>query len=154
MWKKELLGNRIKISADRWPWMNRYHGMLSTEAERKAGGNYGWGQPDGMGRFGGGWNWNLGFQTGGWSKAYGISIIFNLLYGSVSIQYRSKAHRAKLAAETEAARAEEIRKAREASDKRLKAIEERQRARAPVVSPAVDDGRSTSIPFPGDDIPF
>ncbi len=39
-----------------------------------------------MGRFGGGWNWKLGFQAGG------KTIIFNLLICSLIFNFEEKSH--------------------------------------------------------------
>jgi hypothetical protein len=44
-----------------------------------------------MGRFGGGWNWNLGIQIGRKFK----SVYFDLLFGMVSFRYRTKEDRRK-----------------------------------------------------------
>lgn len=48
-----------------------------------------------MGRFGGGWQWELGFQTGSLSpqqlKEYGFTLIINLLVASIRINYRTNA---------------------------------------------------------------
>lgn len=40
-----------------------------------------------MGRFGAGWNWNLGVQAGG------STVIFNLLVFSIRVSWRSKGER-------------------------------------------------------------
>ncbi len=56
---------KIRIKADRWPWQQNKRSLF-------------------MGRFGGGWNWNLGFQAGG------RTIILNLLWGSVRISWGKK----------------------------------------------------------------
>ena len=100
-WKRTIFGGRLTIKSDRWPWDAKVFGN---------GEKYGWGQPPGMGRFGGGWNWELGFQSGGWKKEYGISVTFNLLYGFVCLTYHSKAYRAKNAREEAAKRAAEAAK--------------------------------------------
>lgn len=56
----------ITVKAERWPWQPRKEHWFP------------------MGRFGGGWNWNLGFQAGG------RCIIFNLLWGSIRITWGKK----------------------------------------------------------------
>lgn len=85
--KRTFFNGRLTLSSDRWPWDNRVYG--------KPGEKYGWGQPDGMGRFGGGWNYCLGFETGGWKREYGITIMINLLIGMVMVTYHSREAREK-----------------------------------------------------------
>lgn len=46
-----------------------------------------------MGRFGGGWQWNLGIQIGTISRQHGFSGIVNLLTRSVRFSYRPKGSR-------------------------------------------------------------
>ena len=56
----------MKIKFDRWPWQPPL-------------------RPKGfMGRFGGGWKYSLGFKCGG------RTIIFDLLFGSIRIEWRKK----------------------------------------------------------------
>lgn len=73
---------RLRITADRWPWQRpvSWHQQLSGNLPRR----YGWGTVPGMGRFGGGWNWNLGIQVGS------STVILNLLWGSVRINWLKK----------------------------------------------------------------
>ncbi len=54
----------ISIKAERWPWQEKR-----------------W--PAFLGRFGGGWNWSLGFKAGG------KCIVFNLLVGSIRVRWGS-----------------------------------------------------------------
>jgi hypothetical protein len=80
---------RFEIKASRWPWQRRTSmAMLSDPKTEGVGQKYGWRQTDGMGRFGGGWNWALGFESGGWRDT-GITIMFNLLFGMVTVRYRT-----------------------------------------------------------------
>lgn len=62
------ISDRFKVTAKRWPWQEngRWNG-------------------NGLGRFGGGWNYALGFELGGFKKR--SSIIFNLLYGTIRISW-------------------------------------------------------------------
>lgn len=55
----------MKIKFDRWPCQSNRH----------------WGF---MGRFGGGWKYSLGFKYGG------RTIIFDLLFGSIRIDFSRK----------------------------------------------------------------
>lgn len=81
---------RIEIKASRWPWQRRTSmAMLSDPKTEGVGMKYGWRQTDGMGRFGGGWNWALGFESGGWRDT-GITVMFNLLFGIVTVRYRTR----------------------------------------------------------------
>lgn len=80
--KRTFFNGRLTLSSDRWTWDRRVMGL--------PGERYGWARPDGMGRFGGGWNYSLGFQSGGWSRRYGITIMINLLIGMVMITYHSR----------------------------------------------------------------
>lgn len=80
---------RFEIKASRWPWQVRTSmAALSDPKTEGVGQKYGWRQTDGMGRFGGGWNWALGFESGGWRDT-GITIMFNLLFGTVTVRYRT-----------------------------------------------------------------
>lgn len=64
---------RLKITASRCPWQ-RVGPHWSHQG--KAPERYGWGHVPGMGRFGGGWNYKLGFQIGG------RTLIVDWLFGS------------------------------------------------------------------------
>lgn len=81
-----LLIGRFKIKASRWPWQRREGtAMLGDRKTEAAGTLYGWRGTPGMGRFGGGWNWCVGFRAGG------SSIILELLIGMITISwYRAK----------------------------------------------------------------
>lgn len=59
---------KLKITASRWPWQKRGTNIFGMH----------------MGRFGGGWNYNLGFQIG--SK----TILLNLLFGMICISLFEK----------------------------------------------------------------
>lgn len=80
---KLIIGSRLKITASRFPWQHRGSAaLLSSDSERKGVGKpYGWRGSDGMGRFGGGWNWCLGFRIGG------SSIYIELLVGAITISW-------------------------------------------------------------------
>lgn len=81
---------RLEIKASRWPWQRRTSSAILSDPKTEAVGmKYGWRQTDGMGRFGGGWNWALGFESGGWRDT-GITIMFNLLFGIVTVRYRTR----------------------------------------------------------------
>lgn len=77
-----ILFNRVTVGASRFPWQKRL-GMaaLSDPKTEGAGTRYGWKGTPGMGRFGGGWNWCLGFRAGG------KSIYIELLVGAISISW-------------------------------------------------------------------
>lgn len=68
-----------EITADRWPWQVRKSSALLSTPDEAKGMKYGWKSTKGMGRFGGGWNWELGVSIG---HAY---VILSLLYGMVRI---------------------------------------------------------------------
>lgn len=68
---------KIKVTADRWPWQSRTPHWSHSDIKSN---NWGWKPVPGMGRFGGGWNYNLGIQVG--SK----SVIVNLIFGQVIIK--------------------------------------------------------------------
>lgn len=126
MWKKSLFKNSLEIKADRWPWMARTSfAMMSSEEERTMK-TYGWKATRGTGRFGAGWNYCFSIRSGGWTKAYGISVYFELIYGTFSIVYHSKAYREKLARQEREKAEAAIRAAQEADDKKLRDIERRQ----------------------------
>lgn len=46
-----------------------------------------------MGRFGGGWQYALGFQAGTFSRQHGGTVILNYLVDSIRIEYRPKGSR-------------------------------------------------------------
>jgi len=80
---------RIEIKASRWPWQRRTSmAALSDPKSEGVGMKYGWRQTDGMGRFGGGWNWKFGIDSGGW-RGTGITILLNLIFGTVTVHYRT-----------------------------------------------------------------
>lgn len=82
-----IVADRIKISASRWPWQKvGMRAALCSDSERKME-RYGWRGTDGMGRFGGGWNWCLGFRIGG------SSIYIELLWGAITISKPSAKYR-------------------------------------------------------------
>lgn len=76
----------LTIKLDRWPGQVRPY---------SGGERYGWRKPDGMGRFGGGWNYCLGFETGGFGP-HGITIMFNLLLGMIMVSYISRSERKRI----------------------------------------------------------
>jgi hypothetical protein len=43
-----------------------------------------------MGRFGGGWQWKLGFQCGNFTREYGFEAIVSLLVFEYRVTYRTK----------------------------------------------------------------
>jgi hypothetical protein len=79
------------IEARRWPWQKANHrALLSSDSERKMT-TYGWRPTDGMGRFGGGWNWKLGVSMGHLLPGpYGWSVHIDLLFGMVTVGYHSQ----------------------------------------------------------------
>lgn len=68
-----------EITASRWPWQIRTSVAALSGPDEKVGDRYGWKPTKGVGRFGGGWNWELGINIGG------STVVFNLLYGMISI---------------------------------------------------------------------
>lgn len=78
-----IIGNR-QITASRWPWQRRTSVGAMDLGANKIGDKYGWRGSEGLGRFGGGWNWEFGIQIGG------SSMIANLIWGSVSISKLSR----------------------------------------------------------------
>lgn len=89
MAKWNFFNARFEIAADRWPWMKRgTPGLLSSYAEKEMD-KWGWKATDGMGRFGGGWNYCFGFRTSGYSKRWGFTLYLELLFGTVSLRYRT-----------------------------------------------------------------
>lgn len=74
----QIPGTKIKVTASRWPWMRRKSvGLLEFDA--KVGDKYGWRRNSTMGRFGGGFQWNLGVHIGRYT------VILELLFGSIKI---------------------------------------------------------------------
>lgn len=79
---------RITIKASRWPWQEGYNWQGSTGPSaplnpRRPG-------KTASPRFGGGWSYALGFEfAGGIGQGY-VHILFNLLFGMVSVIIRSK----------------------------------------------------------------
>lgn len=75
------MARRFEVKASRWPWQVGYNwrGMKSCSAPLN----------DGGARFGGGWKYKFGFSTAGWSET-GIGVSFDLLFGIVSIRYRTR----------------------------------------------------------------
>jgi hypothetical protein len=70
---------KVNVKAERWPWQKREPHWSHCDMQ---GDKWGWKPIPGMGRFGGGWNYNLGFQIG--SK----TVILNLIFGQVTIRLR------------------------------------------------------------------
>ena len=83
--KPTLYLGRVSIRADRWPWQVRRSVALMSGPDEKKGEKYGWKPTKGTGRFGGGWNWALGFE------ASSSTIILNLLFGTVRISWYKEA---------------------------------------------------------------
>lgn len=80
--KNKLYISKVKITASRFPWQTRTGmALLSDPKTEGAGTKYGWRGTPGMGRFGGGWNWCIGFRVG--SK----SVYIELLVGAISISW-------------------------------------------------------------------
>jgi len=71
----------MKITFSRWPWQLRNPHFASKS---QPGDKYGWFNLDGMGRFGGGWNFKLGIMIGG------STIIIDLIFGSIRISLKRK----------------------------------------------------------------
>ena len=69
----------VEIRAERWPWMINPHNPPPKK--------YGWGRVPGMGRFGGGWQYQLGIDIGRWN-----SFILNLIWGSIRVSPPRKCH--------------------------------------------------------------
>lgn len=75
----------IKIKADRWPWQKGYnwHGMVNSTAplnQPKPGAKA-------APRFGGGWQWALGFEAS--ASDLGGTVLLNLLFGMIRISWRT-----------------------------------------------------------------
>jgi hypothetical protein len=86
MSKLELLVvGPLRIAASRWPGMDGYdwRGMTNSAAPLNPGGA----------RFGGGWRFKLGVETGGWD-ANGIHLHFDLLFGALAVIWRTAKGRA------------------------------------------------------------
>lgn len=72
-----------EITASRFPWQKRTSvGIL--DANNKVGDKYGWKPSGGMGRFGGGWEYELGFHFGG------STLMIQCLVGSISVSKPSR----------------------------------------------------------------
>lgn len=67
---------RLKVTASGFPWQIR-GGHWST---KEGGKPWGWGKCDGMGRFGGGWDYKLGVMIGS------RSFILDILLGTIRIE--------------------------------------------------------------------
>lgn len=77
-----------RVRADRWPWQTRKSAAMLSGPQEQAGMKYGWKPTDGMGRFGGGWQYRLGID---FSKREGsFSVMVCLLFGFVSVGYNRK----------------------------------------------------------------
>lgn len=72
---------RVNVRFERWPWMVRTHKAWLSGPDENVGDRYGWLPTKGMGRFGGGWNWSLGFE------ASSTTVILNLLFGYIRISW-------------------------------------------------------------------
>lgn len=73
----------MKIKLSGWPWQYKENSaILDFNSKVKIGQKWGWKDPGGMGRFGGGWKWKLGITQGG-----SVTII-DLVYGSIWIEWR------------------------------------------------------------------
>lgn len=68
-----------EVYATRWPWQHRAATWANDE------GKWGW-NPGGLGRFGGGWQWAIGFNA---SKHF-RGIVIDLLFGSIRISKLSR----------------------------------------------------------------
>lgn len=64
------IGKYVTITAHRWPWQK------DPNAQQ-------------WGRFGGGWQWNLGVMISRPTDT-GFTILFNLLYGMIRISFKTK----------------------------------------------------------------
>lgn len=137
---------RIEIKAKRWPWQQGYNwrGMTNSTAPLNADGA----------RFGGGWKYKIGFSTGGWTKR-GIHVSFDLLFGIVSVTYRTsfaiaedrqlEEQRAKWRREREERDREDARRREEARERdRIRA--EREATRRAALTPEEREAE--------DDLPF
>lgn len=76
---------KIKITADRWPWMVKSRdGILGTPGFKAV--KYGWGKTPGWaGRFGGGWQYKFGIAVGD------STVILDLIWGSIRISVSESA---------------------------------------------------------------
>lgn len=76
---------QIKFKADRWPWQPGYnwHGMTHSSAPLNQPAPGAKAAP----RFGGGWQWALGFEASASDR--GGTILLNLLFGMVRITWRT-----------------------------------------------------------------
>lgn len=84
--KRRFYIGQFNVRFERWPWMVRTSRAMLSGPEEKVGEKYGWLPTQGMGRFGGGWNWQLGINFSA------TTIILYLLFGYVRISwYREKA---------------------------------------------------------------
>lgn len=71
---------RLNIKASRWPWQKqKMHWSMDQRQE-----NYGWFHKSPMGRFGGGWNYKLGFALAS------RTLMLDLLFGIVTISWKKK----------------------------------------------------------------
>lgn len=82
MIKRSYFGGRFLVKMDRWPWHKRGNPALLSSEKEAAMKTYGWRATDGTGRFGGGWNYELGFQFSGINPG-GWTLYFNLLLGTL-----------------------------------------------------------------------
>lgn len=74
-----------QITASRFPWQVRTSmGALSDPKTEGIGTKYGWKSTPGTGRFGGGWQYELGIQIGG------STVLLQCLVGSVAISKARK----------------------------------------------------------------
>jgi hypothetical protein len=71
-----------KIKFIHWPWQIR--DAFWANPAGTSGKPWGWKNPGGMGRFGGGWKWKLGILVGK------REVIFELIFGSIRIKWGEK----------------------------------------------------------------
>lgn len=112
---------RFEIKAKRWPWQPGYnwHGMTDSRAPL----NIPLPGEKAAPRFGGGWRYKLGFSSGGWNKS-GISVIFDLLFGMVTVTYRTREGvRQHVESDRRWAEWREKRRQREAEEREQRALE-------------------------------
>jgi hypothetical protein len=76
----KIFNGELTLKAQRWPGQKGYNwrGMTNSTAPLNLGGA----------RFGGGWAYKLGIDMGAPSE-FGWSILFNLLFGMVSLRFQT-----------------------------------------------------------------
>ena len=89
-WRKVPL-LKLWWKASRWPWHVKTQTAILDLGGKPLGEKWGWSNKalGGMGRFGGGWRWKLGMLCGG------SSLLIDLIWGSVHIDWNDPPARAR-----------------------------------------------------------